>query len=108
MLPAPYRVEGIRGALFTALSNAIWIGEMTIPLLLLWRRAKPFAWVLALALMLGIELAAREVFFGLMFSSVILSFAAAPIVYRAMPWFVGLQFFLVALSWLGFAPKMMS
>lgn len=104
----PYRVEGLAGYFFNAVSNAVWIGEMTVPLLLIWRRARPFAWVLGLLLMLGIEVVAREVFFGLLFSSVLLSFAAPPYLWRAMPWIMGFQVLLIALRFAGIAPPLMS
>ena len=104
----PYRVAGVAGFFFAALSNAVWIGEMTVPLLLVWRRARRFAWVLGLLLLLGIEIVAREVFFGLLFSSVLLSFAAPPYLWRAMPWIMGFQLLLIALRLAGAAPPLMS
>lgn len=42
---------------------------------LCWRRTRPLALVAVLLLLVGIEAAAREIFFGLVFSSAILLFA---------------------------------
>ncbi|MEE3332412.1 MAG: hypothetical protein VX246_16205 [Myxococcota bacterium] len=104
----PYRLGGTSGPLLVALSNGIWIAEMTVPLLLLWHRTRRFAWILGLGLLLGIEFVAREAFFGILFSGALLSFAGPPLIWRALPWISALIAVLVALGFAGYAPEAMS
>jgi hypothetical protein len=94
----PYRVDGW---LFPLLSNAVWLGEIAVGLTLLWARARPWAWVLGLGMLFGIEFVAREVFFGLLFTTLLLAFPAAPWLVRALPWLVAAQALIVGSSWLG-------
>lgn len=104
----PYRLAGTSGPLLVALSNGIWVAEMTVPLLLLWHRTRRYAWISGLGLMLGIELVAREAFFGILFSGALLSFAGPPLIWRALPWISALIAVLVALAFAGYAPEAMS
>jgi hypothetical protein len=59
------------------LSNGIWVGEMLIGVLLVWRRTRPWATILAAVGMLGIEWAARELMFGVLAINLIALFAPA-------------------------------
>ncbi len=67
--PGPYRLESWLGI---ALANGIWIGEISCALMLLSDRLRPFGAVGALFLLTGIELAAREFMFGLLFLNLLL------------------------------------
>jgi hypothetical protein len=68
----PYRVEQLA---FVVLSNLVVAAELLLPALLLWRRTRTLALLAALALVLGIQLGAREIGFALLFSSLLLLFA---------------------------------
>jgi hypothetical protein len=65
----PYRVGE---PLFVALSNAVWIAELVLPLGLLARRTRGLAAAAAAALVLAIQLGAREAGFALLFVNLLL------------------------------------
>jgi hypothetical protein len=67
----PYAV---RSALVVAIANLTWIAEIALAPALVWRRTRPFAIAAAVALIVAIEVAAREVFFGLLYLNLILLF----------------------------------
>jgi hypothetical protein len=67
----PYLVESWR---LLAVSNGTWLVEMALGPLLVWRRTRVAAAVAGLGLLVGIEVGAREVFFGLVFANAILTF----------------------------------
>ncbi len=67
----PYFVQS---PLVVAISNLTWIAEMALAPALLWRRTRRLAVVAAAGLIVAIELAAREVFFGLLYLNLILLF----------------------------------
>ncbi len=64
----------VASPLVVAMSNLTWIAEMGLAPALLWRRTRPFAVAAAIVLIIAIELAAREVFFGLLYLNLILMF----------------------------------
>lgn len=64
----PYRVSL---PLFVAASNLVWIAEMLLPVGLVFRRTRPFAAAGAIALVLSIQLGAREISFALLFSALL-------------------------------------
>lgn len=64
----------VRSAVVVALSNLTWIAEMLLAPALLWVTTRRLAVVLAIALIVAIELAAREAFFGLLYVNLILLF----------------------------------
>ena len=65
----PYTVDG---AAFLAVSNLVYVVEIALAAgLLWWRTRRPAIWM-ALALIVFIELGAREVFFGLLFCNLVL------------------------------------
>ena len=68
----PYRIASVP---LLVLSNATWAAEIVLAPCLVWRRTRVAAMTLALLLLLGIEVVAREVFFGLVFASTLLLFA---------------------------------
>jgi len=58
-------------------SNAVVAAELALPFLLLVRRSRPLAVPAAVALVLGIQIAARELGFALLFTNLVILFAAA-------------------------------
>jgi hypothetical protein len=65
----PFRSDAV---LLVLASNAVWIAELLLPALLLVRRTRiPAAW-LAAAFVLSIQLVARELMFGLLYSQLVL------------------------------------
>jgi hypothetical protein len=70
---------GVRSPLVVAIANLTWIAELTLAPALLWPRTRPFGVAAAVALILAIEVAAREVFFGLLYVNLILLFLARPL-----------------------------
>ncbi len=69
--------------LLVAASNLTYVGEMFLPLLLLLPKTRRFAIPATFALILAIELFAREVFFGLWFTGLLLLYARPPTYRRA-------------------------
>lgn len=67
----PYRVTA---PLFLFLSNAVYVAEIGLVPLLAWRRTRTLAALAAIALIVAIEVAAREAFFGLLFINLALLF----------------------------------
>lgn len=65
---------GVNDILFVAMSNAVWIGEMGIAILLIVPSTRRVAVFAAFALIASIELGAREAIFGFLFTSLILAF----------------------------------
>lgn len=79
------RLEGMHGRihtgpysisepLFVLMSNAVWIGEMGIAIALMIPRTRKIGVWGGLALVVGIELGAREIIFGSLFAFLILMF----------------------------------
>jgi hypothetical protein len=98
----PYRVGSLP---LVAAANATWITELALGPLLCIRKTRMLAVAVALGLLLAIELAAREVFFGLVFANAILVFAPERAHRRAVP-VVGVVLGVLALSRLGILPAM--
>jgi hypothetical protein len=67
----PYRVEA---PLFVLASNAVWLGELALSLLLLLRRTRELAALAAIALVFTIQLAPREFMFALFYTQMLLLF----------------------------------
>jgi hypothetical protein len=66
----PFRVEA---PMLIAISNITWLAEIVVPIGLLWSRTRAVSIVVGLALMVAIQLGAREVFFaGLMIGGLLL------------------------------------
>lgn len=65
----PYAVAS---PLFVLLSNSVWALEMATAVLLIPRSTRPIAVGAGLALVLAFEIAAREVFFGILFANLLL------------------------------------
>lgn len=84
----------IDSSLVRGVSNAVWVGEMLIPLGLLLPRLRAWAALACVLLVAGIELAAREVFFGVLFTNLLLLYAPRDLNRRLFPVFV------VFLAWM--------
>jgi hypothetical protein len=67
----PYRVDH---ALFVFASNAVWLAEMSLPPLMIAQRTRVFGALGGLALMAGIQVAALEMGFALLFVNLLLLF----------------------------------
>lgn len=63
-----------RSPVLIVMSNAVWIGEAVLPCFLCWPRTRRFALFGALGLLIGIELGAREIVFGGLFTALLLLF----------------------------------
>jgi hypothetical protein len=96
----PYRVDSLA---FVAVSNLVVAAELILPGLLLWRRTRGVAWVGALALVLGIQLGAREIGFALLFSSLLLLFPSRDVLRRVLPFVIALCAWALAAAF-GIAP----
>jgi hypothetical protein len=62
----------VRSTFFVLLSNAVWIAEILLGVLLIVPRTRTLAVFASIAFVAGIEVAAREVFFGFVFVNSIL------------------------------------
>ena len=96
----PYRV---RSWPLLAASNATWLVEIALAPLVCIRRTRRLAVIVGLGMLLAIESAAREVFFGLIFANAILVFAPAWVHRACVPLASGLLVILI-LSRLGILP----
>ena len=88
----PFRVESFG---FVALSNAIWLTELVQPVLLALACTRRWGVLLGIAMMLGMQLFAREVVFGTIAISMILLFARQDWLPRLLPLWIVLYAWLV-------------
>ena len=65
----PYRTDGL---ILILASNGVWIAELVLPVLLLLRRTRLLGAILAALFVLSVQLVAREVMFGLLYSQLVL------------------------------------
>ena len=84
-------------------SNATYMLEILIPIGLMVRRVRPFALAAAMALIVAIEVTAREVFFGAFFLGLIALFARRALNWQLLPLFLALYAYLLAAGF-GFVP----
>jgi hypothetical protein len=82
--------------LFLALSNSIWIGEMTVAILLFFPKLRNRALLLGIALVAGIEIGARELVFGCLFTLLLLVFHQGRNAIVLWPLFSAIQLMSVA------------
>lgn len=82
--PSPYAVNS---PLIVALSNAEWILEIVLPVALFFRKLRRAAFV-TIVFVLTIDFAARDVFFGAMFSSLMLLYSPRDLNRRLFPLFL--------------------
>jgi hypothetical protein len=94
----PYETGDI---FFLILSNSIWIGEMMVGILLFFPKFRNLTLVIALALVAGIEVGAREIVFGCLFTILILNFYQGRNAVALWPLFAAIQLVSVAirLTW---------
>ncbi|MEW6272926.1 MAG: hypothetical protein AB1689_26925 [Thermodesulfobacteriota bacterium] len=95
----PYRVASVP---FVVASNLVWMLEMALAPLLLWRRTRPAAAVAAIALVLAIQLGARELGFALLFTNLLLLFVPAAATRTLLPVLGALLLWMIvaAFGWL--------
>lgn len=97
--PGPYFFES---PIALVVSNGVYLTEIAVAILLLWKKTRVVGAYCGIGLVLGIELIAREVVFGLIYSNLLVLFLSEHIARR---WFLGTT--CVALSlvpvqlWLG-------
>ncbi len=82
--------------LFLIASNASWIGEIILPIMLLFRRTRLIAFIGLIALIVAIEVAARELYFGAFFLMILFLFAPSDWNRKALPGFIA--FYVLALA----------
>lgn len=92
----PYRVAS---PLFLLASNASWIAEMALPVLLVPLRTRAFALVGAVLFVVAIEAAAREIFFGMLFAELLLLFAPRDATTRTLPFAAAFYAYLLLMRW---------
>jgi len=81
----PYRTHYLP---FLIASNAVWVAELVLPVLLVVRNTRVLAAVASIALILAIQVGAREVMFALLFSQLLLLFVDGGISRRTAVVFV--------------------
>jgi hypothetical protein len=91
----PYRVDE---PLFRLLSNGTWIAELALAPLLLVPRTRLFAATSVVLFLLVVELAARELFFGLTMTALALLYTRGDANRIALPCFAAVLFYLLATS----------
>lgn len=96
----PYRVTQ---PFFVLVSNAVWIAELVLPFGLLARRTRLAAALAATALVVAIQLGAREAGFALLFVNLLLLFVPSRVARVLLPAFLGLLGFALA-AVVGLAP----
>ena len=97
----PYRVESVP---LIIVSNLTYLAEILVPVGLLIPWSRRLAIVAAIAFVVAIENAARELFFGALMINSILVFGPGAIHRRALPFFAAFCLYLLAVS-LGALPQ---
>ncbi len=80
----PYRVDA---PLFALASNLVWMAELTLPALLVARRTRVLGALASIGLMVGIQVAALELGFAMLFVNLLLLFLPGPWNARLFPAF---------------------
>jgi hypothetical protein len=88
----PYRVDSL---LFVVAANVVYVCEIGFSILLVPHRTRAFAMAGAMVLIVVIELAAREVFFGMLFTQLVLLFARRDWNRRTLLWTALLYLYVV-------------
>jgi hypothetical protein len=91
----PYRVAS---PLFVAISNLTWVGELLLPLLLVWRRTRPLGIVAVILHIAAIEAGARELFFGLLMVNLVLLYGRRDLNRLALPVSVVVLLYVLAMA----------
>ena len=77
-------------------SNVSYLGELLLPVALVWKRTRAYAVPAAFALFLLIEAGAREIFFGVLFLNLLLLFSERDWIRRGLP--LSLALYLLAFA----------
>ncbi|MDG2307106.1 MAG: hypothetical protein P8R42_21145 [Candidatus Binatia bacterium] len=96
----PYRVESTK---FVLASNAVYVAEMILAPLLVWKRTRTVAAIVALAFVVVIQTGAREIGFALVFVNLLLLFTPSDLIRKLVPVF-GIFLLWVVLAAAGFLP----
>jgi len=86
----------IRSPLALLIANGVYVFEMATPVLLVWRRTRPYAAVAVLIVIACIEVGARELLFGVLFVNLLLLFFARPVNRTLLPASLAVLTFLAA------------
>ena len=89
----PFRTESWA---LLMISNATYLTEIGVAIGLLVRRLRPFALCGAMALIVAIEIAAREVLFGALYIGLIALFSERALNWRLLPMFAVIYAYLLA------------
>ena len=84
-------------------SNVSYLGELLLPIALVWKRTRALAIPAAIALFVLIEAGAREIFFGVLFLNMLGLFAERDWIRRALP-LSGVLYLLAFSSRMGWLP----
>jgi len=74
----------VTSPVFLLVSNAVWVAEITIALLLCFRATRPFAWISGLLFVVAMEVVAREFMFGIEVACAMLLFARTDVIRKAI------------------------
>ena len=89
----PYETSNI---FFLMMSNSVWIGEMAVGILLFFPKLRNAALLMGIALVGGIEVGARELVFGCLFTLLLLNFHQGRNAIVLWPLFAAIQMLSVA------------
>lgn len=96
----PYRVASTP---FIAVSNLVYLAELVLPFLLVFRRTRTVAALVSVVFVLALQLGAREIGFALLFSSLLLVFLPNDFGRKTVP-FIGAFLAWVVLAAAGILP----
>lgn len=94
--PGPY---AFRAPMALVASNLVYLGELASAAMLLVPRLRMLGALLGLAVLIGIELGARELLFGTLMANMLAFFAPASWSRRLLPASAGFYALLVAMAW---------
>lgn len=92
----PFRIPSFS---YLFVVNSVWIGEVLAGVLLVFRRTRVVGWVLSFLVILGIEIVAREIFFGVLFVAILLAFLHRDYVRKLIPAVVVLYLYLIVVHY---------
>jgi hypothetical protein len=93
--PGPYLFELMYPVV---LSNLVYIGEIVVAGLLLMKRTRLVGLIGSMVMIVGIELVAKELFFGVLFANLVLLYAPRDWSKPALPWCCALYAVLLAVT----------
>ena len=89
----PYRVDS---AIFVAISNITYVSEIVIPILMVIRKTRAFATILAVLFVVVVEAGAREFLFGTLIINLLLLYLRGRWIQWLFPLFATIYVYLVA------------